>query len=151
MVLFHMILRTVLVEKNLGAVSSDSLAEISKHFAANLPKNGMTVTETIHRFSHGLNYAAFPFVGRHAVLLVFALCGLLYAWLSIWSLRHRGRLEIARRDTLLATVPIIARSALLWLVAGTQHCTLVVYAAIALLFFALAPSIALMMLPDQLT
>ena len=109
MVLFRMILRTVLVEKNLGAVWSNWLAEISKHFAANLPKNGMTVTETIHRFSHGLNYAAFPFVGRHAVLLVFALCGLLYAWLSIWSLRHWGKLEIARRDTfLLATVPIIS-------------------------------------------
>ena len=101
-VLFRMILRTVLVEGSLSAVWSHWLRQISKYST-----EGVTALELLHRFSRGLDNAAYPYVGRHTVWLIFALCGLLYAWLLIRSFRHWKELEIARRDTLLATIPLI--------------------------------------------
>jgi hypothetical protein len=147
MVLFRMILRIVLVEQNLSALWSDWLAQISKY-----PIGGIPALELMYRFSHGLDYAAFPYVGRHAVWLVFALCGLLYAWLLIWSLRHWRTLEIAQRDTLLASLPIVSLAPLYYcLLPGLSIVHLFFTARLLSLFFALAVSIALMVLPNQFT
>jgi len=147
MVLFRMILRIVLVEQNLSALLSDWLAQISKYSSG-----GITALKIVHRFSHGLDYAAFPYVGSHAVWLVFALCGLLYAWLLIWSLRHWGKLEIEQRDTLLASLPIVSLAPLYYgLLPGLSIVHSFFTARLLSLFFALAVSIALMVLPNQFT
>ena len=112
----------------------------------------MTVMEIAHRFSNGLDYAAFPYVEMHVVWPIFALCALLYAWLLIWSFRHWGKLAIARRDTLLATIPLILLVPLYYGVFPVLSIANWWFTARLLsLFFALAPSIALMMLPNGMT
>ena len=147
MVLFRMILRTVLVEGSLSAVWSHWLGQISKYST-----EGVTALELLHRFSRGLDNAAYPYIARHTVWLIFALCGLLYAWLLIRSFRHWKELEIARRDTLLATIPLILLVPLYYcLLPGLSVVHAFFTARLLSLFFALAPSIALMMLPRPLT
>ena len=111
----------------------------------------MTVTEIVHRFSNGLDYAAFPYVEMHVVWPIFALCGLLYAWLLIWSFGHWRKLAIARRDTLLATIPLVLLVPIYYGVFPVLSIANWWFTARLLsLFFALAPSIALMMLPNEL-
>jgi hypothetical protein len=150
MALFRIMLRAVLTHQSLLATLSEWHAQISKYSTDKLAGSGLaqihtdTVSGIFHRCYYDLEVATFPYIGRHATLIAYVLCGLAYVGICIWILRNRKKLEVAQLDNLLAAV-LIASVVPLWYSAFAVHAIIHFWmmGRLLALFFSLSISIAL--------
>lgn len=151
----RILLRVALTRQSLFNAAAEWHAQIAKHTSPNWLKSSLsqtgTLKENLFKCYYDLEAATFPYIGRHETVAIYALCALiyfiLYVWL-LWRVRYWGS---ARRDTMLAAAFVVLIVPA-WYCAFTVHAVMHSWMMMRLLalFFALAPSVALIALTDEI-
>jgi hypothetical protein len=173
MLLFRIALRAILTRQDLFAVVSEWLEQLSGytttnlwHFwlsrhadnnvAASAPLTGKDpsaaiVPDWLANKLPNLEVATFPYIGGHATVFVYTLCGLIYVSIGMWLLWqllwHRQKFEITLTDRLLPAF-LISLIIPLWYSLFIVHTLIHPWMDERLLsvFFSLGPSIALIII-----
>jgi hypothetical protein len=153
MILLRIFLRAALLQKNVFNVISDWHNELGKYTVTNLtngaggPLKSETIVESLRRCYYEIEVGTYSYIGRHATLLLYAACGLVYLIICGWLVRKARSLKAGQRDAFLAAF-LIVLIVPLWYGAFPVHsmqCFFMMGRLLAL-FFALALSMALMLI-----
>lgn len=154
MAILRILLRAIFTQQSLFEAVAEWHAQVAKHTSPNWLKSDLSQTNTLKenllKCYYDIDAATFPYVGRHGTVTIYALCGLIYLALCVWLLRRVRYWGSARRDTMLAAAFVILIVPA-WYFAFTVHAVMHSWMMMRLLalFFALAPSVALIALIDE--
>lgn len=151
MALLRILLRAALLQQNLFTVISEWLADLAKHASYNWVDRSEyqseSPLETLYRCYYNIDVGTYPYIGRHGTVLTYALCALLYLVICVWAARRSGKLAAGQRDTLLAAA-LIVMVIPAWYGVFAVHTMIHFWMTgrLLALFFALAPSLALLLM-----
>jgi len=149
-VLLRIFIRAAVLNRNLLTVMGEWLKELTKrthHSWDELGPANANLSFALHRMYYNLEVATFPYLGRHATLFVYALCGFLYLMVFARLAYNLRNLTAARKDIVLA-VCTTAAIVPLWYCIFLNHTVVhfFITGRLLSLFFAFALSLAILAL-----
>jgi hypothetical protein len=113
--LLRILLRSALLGQNIFSVSAEWLKSLSVRTGntwtdLTLPNSEPDV---LHHLYYNIEVGTFPYIGRHATVLIYAVSALVYLPIFGWLARHWRNLESDRKDTFFS-VSLIVMVVPLW-------------------------------------
>ena len=106
--LLRILLRAALLQQNISAVIVKWVSELSllsqgcgAYNWTALGGSNSGISYAVQRMYHDIEVATYPYIGKHATMLLYAICGLVYLVIVGWMVRRARSLEAQRRDTVL--------------------------------------------------
>jgi hypothetical protein len=117
MALFRILLHGALTGQGFVSALSEWHGELAKHESSHWSESDFpaheTFMETLRHCYYNLEVATFPYLGRHATLTAYALCGIGYLAGLGWLLARRRHLASESRDQIFAVL-LIASVVPIW-------------------------------------
>ena len=124
MVLFRMILHGALTGQGFVSSLSEWHGELAKHESSHWSENAFSkhepFLETLRHCYYDLEVATFPYLGRHATLIVYAVCCICYLASFGWLLARRRRLTSESLDQIWGVL-LIASVVPIWYILFFGH------------------------------
>ncbi len=124
MVLFRMILHGALTGQGFVSALSEWHGELAKHESSHWSESAFSkhepFLETLRHCYYNLEVATFPYLGRHATLIVYAVCCICYLASFGWLLARRRRLTSESLDQICGVL-LIASVVPIWYILFFGH------------------------------
>jgi len=147
----RILLRAMFMNQSVFETFTEWRLEAGKYSSERLLQNQMGWKALMQRCYWQIEDATFPYIGRHGIVAIYGICTLIYLAMCVRLLLRTRYLDRAARDTTLAAAFVIIIVPM-WYGAFMGHAVVHPWMMMRLLslFFALAPSVGLIVIADDI-